>query len=236
MAEKSETQAISKPGHKPRSPNYPGVGLEEAVKRVKKLLDADGRAGSPVEAAAKHIGYSGPHGAALVVLSALKKFALLEEQKGRLAPTQLAIDIINFPEGHERRNQALRTAALSPTAYRLIVDQFKAVGQLPSDTTLRPELIADRGYTASKVDGFLKDFRGSLVYAGLLKDGKLQLSAADDDKPPADDGRSSPPPHPAPPAGKTASVTAVRVGDQVLWTSGGVDQFDEPCRVRLGER
>lgn len=178
MAEKQESKAVTKGGSKPRSPNYPAVGLEEAAKRVKKLLDADGRAGAPVEAAAKHIGFSGAHGSALVVLSALKKFGLVEDQKGRLVPTQAAVDITTFPPGHPRRMQALRTAVLKPTIYKTIIDQFRTVGQLPSDESLRPELVADRGFTESKVSGFLKDLRASLIYAGLMEGNRLILSGS----------------------------------------------------------
>jgi hypothetical protein len=164
-----------------RSPNYPAVGLEDAVKRMEMLYKAGGRPGSPPEVAAKQIGFSGLHGTAQTVLSALKKFGFVEDQNGRLVPTKLAIDVLNFPAGHQRRLVALREAALRPAIYNTIVDQWRELGELPADDSLRPELIADRGFTEGSVDGFLRDFRASLTYAGLLDENRLKLSRGDED-------------------------------------------------------
>ena len=91
-----------------RSPNYPAVGLREAVERVRKLYEKDGKAGAPPEIAAKHIGYSSAHGQAMSVLANIKKFGLVSDTGGRLAPTQAALEIINLPDSDVRRQKALQ--------------------------------------------------------------------------------------------------------------------------------
>ncbi len=143
-----------------------------------------------METAAKHIGFSGAHGSALVVLSALKKFGLVEDKGGRLVPSKGAIDILTFQPGHPRRIQALRTAVVSPTAYRSVLEQYGGIGQLPSDQTLRAELVADRGFTEKSVTGFVKDFKASLVYAGLSDGNRLSLSVEEIEGAPEPNGEA----------------------------------------------
>ena len=55
--------------------------------------------------------------------------------------------------------------------------------KLPSDQTLRSELIADRGFNPKAVDGFLKDFRASLAYAGISTENPLDSSAEELEEP-----------------------------------------------------
>lgn len=157
-----------------RSPNYPAVSLREAVERVNSLLKRDGKAGAPPPLAAVHIGFQSAHGQAMSVLAALKKFGLLEEVKDRLAPTQRAIEIVNLPDDDPRRIQALKDAALSPPIYRELAEQHRDTG-LPSDDVLEAELKTYRDFNPNAVTGFVKDFKDTLEFAGLLDKGVLKL-------------------------------------------------------------
>lgn len=157
-----------------RSPNYPTVGLREAVERVRNMYQKDGRAGAPPKIAAVHIGFQTPHGQAMSVLAALKKFGLLEEVKDRLVPTQRAIEILNLPENDTRRVQALKDAALDPPIYRELVEQHKTTG-LPADDVLQSELKTYGNFNPNAVVGFVKDFKDSLEFAGLSENGTLKL-------------------------------------------------------------
>jgi hypothetical protein len=163
-----------------RSPNYPAVGLQNAVERARKLYDADGPPGSTLAAAFERIGFSNAHGQAQAVMSALKKFGLLEYVDGRMVPTKLAIDVFEFPENHPRHIAALQEMALKPIIYAELVEQFREHARLPSDDSLRPELVSDKGFNKLAVDGFLSDFRSSLEYAGLLEGNTLKLSIQGD--------------------------------------------------------
>ena len=64
MPEPSEATPEKKPRH--RSPNYPYIGLREAVERVGKFYGKDGKAGAPPDLAAVHIGFSSAHGQAMI--------------------------------------------------------------------------------------------------------------------------------------------------------------------------
>ena len=150
-----------------RSPNYPAVGLREAVERVRKLIEADGKAGAPPEIAAKHIGYSSAHGQAMSVVAALKKFNLVADSGGRLAPTQGALEITNLPESDPRRKKALREAALSPLLYHELVAQHEVTG-LPAADVLEAELTTYKGFNPKAVGGFVRDFLDTLEFAGII--------------------------------------------------------------------
>jgi len=149
-----------------RSPAYPTVSLPEALERVGKLFKEDGRAGATPAIAAKHIGYATAHGLAYSVLSALKKFGLLDEGNGRVFPSQRAIELLNLPTNDPRRIQGLKDAALSPQIYRELVEQHIQTG-LPGDEALQAELVTYKNFNPKAVEGFVKDFRATLEFAGL---------------------------------------------------------------------
>lgn len=175
--ENKEAAESKKPRH--RSPNYPTVGLREAVTRVRKLYEADGKAGAPAELAAVHIGFAKPHGQAMSVLAALKKFGLVSEVNGRWAPSQRAIEILNLPETDERRQKALHGAALSPEIYRQLVEAHRETGW-PKNDVLESELVTYRNFNPNSVGEFVKDLRDSLEFAGLSDLSALDLSTEDE--------------------------------------------------------
>jgi hypothetical protein len=161
-----------------RSPNYPAIGLKAAIEKARLLYEADRKAGAPVDAALKHMGFSKRHGQAMAVLSALKKFDLVEEASGRIVPTQKAINILVFPDQDERKIRAIRECALSPEIYRELFEQYKPSG-IPSEETLRAELIADKHFNPSAVEGFIRDFKETLTFAGIMNPVELSLQPED---------------------------------------------------------
>src|SRR5262245_12445221 len=124
MTETQGTQQVKKA--RQRSPNYPAVGLRAAVEKDRLRWEADRKAGGPMDAGLKHSSFTTPHGQALAVLSALKKFGLVDESSGRIVPTQRAIDLLNFPDQDQRKIKALREAAISPEIYRELYEQYKS--------------------------------------------------------------------------------------------------------------
>jgi hypothetical protein len=170
-----------------RSPAYPAISLKEAVERVKALYDQDKTAVVPMDTAGKHIGFAKAHGQALMFLSALRKFGLVEyPSDGRVMVTRRAVDILTFPDSHERKLKAIHDAALSPSIYAKLFEKYRESG-LPSDEAIGAELIADSGFNPTAVGPFLKDFRESLEYAGLLSNGVLSLSRGESES--GDNGR-----------------------------------------------
>jgi len=100
------------------------------------------------------------------VLAALKKFALVEDKGGRIIPTQRAMEIISLPESDPRRLKAIREAALLPSIYAELIEQYKDTG-LPAEDTLSGELEVYRGFNPNGVKEFLKGFQETLEFAGL---------------------------------------------------------------------
>ena len=165
------TNAVPKPAEtekkkRLRSPNYPTVGLREAVDRAKRFVTANGKAGAIPAIAARHIGFATAHGQAYSVLSALKKFGLLEEKDGRVTPTQRAMEIVSLPESDPRRLKAIRDAAVAPTIYAELLEHYGDTN-LPHDETLAGELVAYKGFNPNGVKEFLKAFRETIEFAGL---------------------------------------------------------------------
>jgi hypothetical protein len=200
MATNTVTKKPAQPEKKARqrSPNYPQVGLEEALVRVGNLFREDGRAAVSPEVAARHIGYATAHGQAYSVLSALKKFGLLDEDKGKVSLSQRAIELLNLPAHDPRRIQALKDAALSPAIYRELVEEHANTG-LPGDDALEAELVTYKSFNPKAVESFVKDFRSTLEFAGLSD---LAVLGSE---PKVDEGKKIP-----------------KIGDFVQWEHNGI--------------
>ena len=84
----------------------------------------------------------------------------------RVFVTKRAVSILFLSELMSGASGRSRKQPCSHKYYREFGKCYKETG-LPSDQTLRAELIADRGFNPNAVDAFLKDFRASLAYAGI---------------------------------------------------------------------
>jgi hypothetical protein len=194
MPNDTPEEQIQKKRH--RSPSYPTIGLREAVDRLRKFYSVDGKAGATPDIAVKHMGFASAHGQAMSALAALKKFGLVAESNGRMAPTQRALEIINLGETDGRRATALKDAVLNPLIYRELLSE--APNGLPSDEALESELVTYKNFNPNAVKGFVKDFKDSLEFAGLSDLSVLGLDVEQTEEPdmetqtPANLGQSSP--------------------------------------------
>lgn len=154
---------------KGRSPSYPAIDLEQAVERARRLLERENRHLVPVDTALEAWGYSQASGAGMVVLAALKKFGLLEDQGSgldrRVRLTDTAYEIlIDEREESPKRCELLRQAALRP---RIHSDLWNRYGrELPSDSTLRYEL-RKMGFTDDATNKLIAEWRRTFDFAGL---------------------------------------------------------------------
>lgn len=107
-------------------------------------------------------------GAATVALAALKKFGLIHDEGSRdsrtVRLTTLAFDILNLPD-EERVIELIQEAALTPPIHRDLWTRYS--GELPSDATLRYELVRNRSFTESGAVDFIRQFRETIAYAKL---------------------------------------------------------------------
>lgn len=165
-----DDQGTAKPTRRPRSPGYPFIDLEKAVGRVRALYDSEGSHAAPLSAAFSAWGYESLSGDGNLVASALKKFGLVEyEGTGkarRLKVTPLALRILEHPDP-EVRKQSIAEAALNPAIHRELWEKHRLSGGLPSDETLRWELVHERNFTKTGAADFIPEYRSTVSFAGL---------------------------------------------------------------------
>jgi hypothetical protein len=174
MAEAQDSEVAPEAKSRHRSPNYPAIGLPEAIERVSKFYATDRKAGAPLEAALKHMGFSGKHGKSMMVVSALKKYGLVEDVAGRVVPTQRAVEIIVLAKDDPRRQQAIREAALNPDMNRELYEQFNGDG-FPSEDSLEAEIITYKGFNPAAAGGYVRDFLATMEFASLTNTVEVPL-------------------------------------------------------------
>jgi hypothetical protein len=199
----SQVAPAKTPRH--RSPNYPGVSLKTAVDKISDWYKKDGLVASPRDAAMAHMGFEKFTGDAGRLLSALKSFGLVQEADNRLKLMPRGVEIVARQEGDAKRVKAIQDAAKAPAIYAKLLKAYAS--GLPSDPTLKSELIAGEGFNPKAVDEFIRDFRATLKYGGISDSKVLESLNQDDDENP------------------------IEVGSYVQWESQGVVQFPEPKRV-----
>jgi hypothetical protein len=138
-----------------RSPNFPSIPLEGAIKAAREIYDKNRRAVILREDAAKDLGYTGLTGRSLTVLGALNQYDLIENvSKGQVRVTKTAEDIFHgYPE--DVKLAALHTAANAPSLYNDIYARFE--GAVPGDNAVRSFLI-QKGFTNEGVERALRAF------------------------------------------------------------------------------
>ena len=139
-----------------RSPNFPSLALEAAIKAARQIYDENRRAVITREDAAKDVGYSGLTGRSLTVLGALNQYGLIENiSKGQVQVTRTAEEIFHgYPE--DVKLAALHKAANSPSLYNDIYKRFE--GEVPGENAVRSFLF-QRGFTNDGVEKALRAFR-----------------------------------------------------------------------------
>ncbi|GAA2614268.1 hypothetical protein SMC26_24140 [Actinomadura fulvescens] len=148
-----------------RSPSYPGISLDVAIQRAKKLYDIEKRHAAPVATIAAHWGYKFGTSSSNTSIAALKKFGLLADEGARdrrmARLTDLALEILLNPQP----TGSIRMAALLPRIHKELYDKYGA--SLPSDASLKHELIMTRNFTESGADDFISQYKKTLAFAGL---------------------------------------------------------------------
>lgn len=149
-----------------RSPNSPGIAIDDAIDRIRLVYEHDRRAFTTVGAILEHLGYSskgGLSGTSGRVVSALRQYGLLDEQNGQYRVSDLAFRILHLPEDDAERAGLVRQAALSPAIFRKVLSFYQ--GEIPSDTALRSQLVLREGFNPDSVDQFIRVFRRTMTIA-----------------------------------------------------------------------
>jgi len=180
---------------KSRSPEYPAIGLREAVEKVRSAYSG-GIYQSLVskKALAEAMGYKSLSGASLPVLSALAKYGLIEGRAGDTRISDLAVSIIAHEPGTPERAKAIRDAASKPELF-VDIDGRSHNGKT-TDAAIRSYLLT-RKFIPPAADAAIRAYRET---KGLVEA--------------ESDGHNIP-------AGKQELPTSIEVGDLIQVEIGG---------------
>ena len=150
-----------------RSSAYPAIGLENAVKLTERLHGNLGRGPYGRDAMAKAIGYGSLSGLAGQKIAALTHFGLLSRKANAYQQSTLA-DRILRPVSDKDKHSAILESAQTPKLYSNLITKFRNLA-LP---TLLHNIISREFNISDKVSQkATEDFKNSLEFAGLLKNG-----------------------------------------------------------------
>jgi len=141
---------------KARSPNYPSIGLKEAIEKIDAVYRNDYQNPVPRAVAAKHMGYASLNGKSLGVLAALLKYGLLEGRGDNTRVSDLGLQIIAHAAGAPERAAAIREAAARPELFAEI-DKRYPDGK-GSDAAIRSYLLTQK-FIPQAADNALRAYR-----------------------------------------------------------------------------
>lgn len=177
---------IKKKSAKLRSPAYPGINLETAIKRADGLYKKERRNPVPFPVAVGHWGFGPKSSGGLVSVAALKSFGLLEDVErstsGRIVKlTDLAFQILldERPDSSERA-AAIKKAALRPRIHSVIWEKYGATEGV-SDANLKHDLVFNLKFNENTVEEFIKEYKDTIAFAKLTDSDKLSLESEDKD-------------------------------------------------------
>jgi hypothetical protein len=156
-------------GKRGRSPNYPAVTLETAIKWARNLYDSEKKSATSPLIVAQNCGFKGASGTlsgpARTAVSALKKYGLVTDATdGRMRISDDAVKYFLQPDEAERL-KVLQSLALKPQIIRDIFTMYP--DGLPSDDTLRYHLVTKVNFLEEGASTFLKAFRETCSFAKL---------------------------------------------------------------------
>lgn len=186
---------------KGRSPSYPGIDIQTALKRAQELYAKEKRYKVNVKTAAAHWDYKFGSGISNITLAALKKYDfLIEEGRGDTRTIQLTDlahrIIIDEREESEDRERLIIKAALNPKIHKELYEKYNEEG-LPSEKSLKFELCTDREFTESGAEEFIAQFKRTLSYINNLKSDIILPDNGDKGR----EGKETKPPFVPPPKG-----------------------------------
>jgi hypothetical protein len=141
---------------KARSPDYPAIGLKEAIEKVSAAYAKDYQNKVSRVVLAEHMGYKTLNGKSLGVLSAIGKFGLLEGRADDTQVSDLAVTIIAHPIGSVERIAAIKTAAGNPSLFAELDNRFQ--GGRVSDSAIRSWMLTQK-FIPTAADTALRSYR-----------------------------------------------------------------------------
>ena len=172
---------------KTRSPNYPRINLRDAIEQATQVYKEEGTYPASDEDIVKDLGYTTLNGTSRGILSALKKYGLLQRNNGRFKISDDAVAIIELPPGDSEHAAAMRRSAFRPALFAELYEKYRM--DLPNDTALRHFLIT-QGFNPKTTNEVIRIYRDTLEF--MSKDMAAYAEIEDENQP-----KVEPPLHPA---------------------------------------
>lgn len=141
---------------KARSPEYPVIGLKEAIDKVGAVYAKDYQSKVARVVLAEHMGYKTLNGKSLGVLSACGKYGLLEGRGDDTRVSDLAVTIIAHPAGTPERTVAIKQAAANPELFAELDNRFQ--GGRVSDQAMRAWMLTQK-FIPQAADTAIRSYR-----------------------------------------------------------------------------
>lgn len=150
---------------KMRSPNYPAIGLPDALAEAQKIWDKEKKTPVGIEVLGHAMGYKSLSGPVRTKVAALRKYGLLDQNGGVYSLSDLArTALLGQPE---EQAQARAIAAKKPELFKELIETHPDA----SDAALKSELMLRRSFGESGAKQFIKAFRETLSIADPTKSG-----------------------------------------------------------------
>ena len=178
-----------------RSPNHPFMDLESSVDKARILYEREYLHSIAREVMIAHWKISPFSGSTGKIISALKKFGLIQKMKSPTETyrvTELAEKIFKDKRTQSsERDQLLGKAFLGVPIYKDVWEKFD--GDIPSNEAFEHYLRAERGFNENSIKPFIERFKRGIEYA-KLGPAEADSSTADEDPDPTiEEGESTAP-------------------------------------------
>lgn len=204
-----------------KSPRAPSMPLDEAIDRTAKAYARDRLHPAPTDVIAQHLGYKNANnGAALQALASLRYYGLMERPSDGMLVVSKAFESYHYAPDEQLKRRLQITWLRNPPVFAEILDKY-AEG-LPSDPTLRHELITQKQFAPPAAETLIAVLRRSVDFAGYFTQ-QDEVAAL----PPAVEDEASPAPY------ITAQEQAFRPAPSGLGGGNPQNLGDPPTDVSL---
>lgn len=162
---------------RPRSPNYPSIGLGKAIEAMRLVIKRENRNKMSKRVLAKHLGSNTLNGRVLTRIGALRAYGLVEGPGDGMRVSDDAVVLLNAPEGAPERQATLERCAFRPNIFKRLREESPDLTTPPSAENLRYGLIKQ---------GFIEEAAGKTAKSYLatigLVSGNASLYDSDNDE------------------------------------------------------
>ncbi|MGE0723958.1 MAG: hypothetical protein AB7O45_06265, partial [Alphaproteobacteria bacterium] len=165
-----------------RSPAYPSISLEDAVKKAEELHRAEGKYAVPMHRAYSVWGYGAKSSGARLTRAAMRYYGLLTmEGDGDTGTVKLSEDalrvILDRREDQSEKKAIIRRMALAPTVFKKLAEWYpEGVKSIPS---AQHRLVFEAGFNERAADELLVNFLQTAQYAELFQSDSVANKADD---------------------------------------------------------